>query len=89
MNALVNVIFDSIQVILPETIIISNSHNWLIIYPDELLTATYISSSYPCIRKTVISDLYYGNTFTTIDLLKGSMKHDLLEVYLLSSPFLL
>eukprot|EP00871_Galdieria_phlegrea_P001265 jgi/Galph1/2139/GphlegSOOS_G817.1 len=60
-------------------VLINAKQNYIILYPDILVSVTCLSSSFGCMRRSVISDWNRFSRVDSISALEGSMIHNLFE----------
>ena len=64
----------------PNRVIVSNTnHNYIIVFPDSLFTATSVASSYCCLRRPILSNFIRSYQESKYSLF-GRIRHDLFEV---------
>ena len=61
-----------------------SNNNFLVVFPDILLTATNLAVSFNCLRRSVLSGFmtcYQENKYAIF----GRLRHDLMEVMIIGS----
>lgn len=65
----------------------TNSHGFLILYPDVLVSCTSVADAHTCLRKSVLQDRVRATSNLSKALLYGSMVHALLQTALSENDF--
>ncbi|EFQ33547.1 DNA replication factor Dna2 [Colletotrichum graminicola] len=67
--------------------IIDDSHNILILHPDQLISATVVADSFSCMRRAVLQDRVKATSEATAPLVYGTMLHEIFQEALLANQW--
>ncbi|KAJ0168260.1 DNA replication ATP-dependent helicase/nuclease DNA2 [Colletotrichum tanaceti] len=66
---------------------IDDSHNILILHPDQLISATVVADSFTCIRRAVLQDRVKATSEATAPLVYGTMLHEIFQEALMANQW--
>ncbi|KZL84995.1 dna replication atp-dependent helicase dna2 [Colletotrichum incanum] len=67
--------------------IIDDSHNILILHPDQLISATVVADSFSCMRRAVLQDRVKATSEATAPLVYGTLLHEIFQEALLANQW--
>ncbi|KAK1526507.1 DNA replication factor Dna2 [Colletotrichum paranaense] len=67
--------------------IIDDSHNILILHPDQLVSATVVADSFSCMRRAVLQDRVKATSEATAPLVYGTMLHEIFQEALMANQW--
>lgn len=65
--------------------IIDNSHNILILHPDQLISATVVADSFTCMRRAVLQDRVKATSEASPPLVYGTLLHEIFQEAMMSN----
>ncbi|KAK4198608.1 putative DNA replication ATP-dependent helicase, partial [Triangularia verruculosa] len=69
--------------------IIDNSHNIIILHPDQLISSTVIADSFTCMRRAVLQDRVKATSEATPALVYGTILHEVFQAALMANKWTL
>ncbi|KLU86599.1 DNA replication ATP-dependent helicase dna2, partial [Magnaporthiopsis poae ATCC 64411] len=67
--------------------VIDNSHNMLILHPDQLISATVVADSFGCIRRAVLQDRVKATGEASAPMVYGTMLHEIFQEALVANKW--
>ncbi|KAF9972529.1 Tripartite DNA replication factor [Actinomortierella ambigua] len=75
------------MVVSPRVYQITNDQGFIIVRPDNLVSTSVLSESFPCLRKSVLNTRVAGSYDLTVPLVHGNMLHELFQACLCAGDF--
>ncbi|EJT80623.1 DNA replication ATP-dependent helicase dna2 [Gaeumannomyces tritici R3-111a-1] len=67
--------------------VVDNSHNMLILHPDQLISATVVADSFGCIRRAVLQDRVKATGEASAPMVYGTMLHEIFQEALMANKW--
>ncbi|KAL8392886.1 hypothetical protein RB595_002904 [Gaeumannomyces hyphopodioides] len=67
--------------------VVDNSHNMLILHPDQLISATVVADSFGCIRRAVLQDRVKATGEASAPMVYGTMLHEIFQEALVANKW--